>query len=69
MQVTKGVSFLVTDNSFQVLMCLSGYGQVEVMDNAAQKPVRFMKGETMFLLAGIGQCFVVGDTTLLKIRI
>ena len=67
-QVTKGFSFLVTDNSFQVLMCLDGYGQVEAMDNAAQKPMRFMKGETAFIPAGIGRCFVVGDTVLLKIR-
>lgn len=67
-QVTKGFSFLVTENSFQVLMCLNGYGQVEVMDDASHKPVRFMKGETMFLPAGIGRCFVIGDTILLKIR-
>ena len=67
-QVTKGFSFLVTDNSFQVLMCLSGYGQVEAMDDTSQKPVRFMKGETMFLPAGIGRCFVIGETMLLKIR-
>ena len=68
-QVTKGFSFLVTDSSFQVLMCLSGYGQVEAMDDTAQKPMRFMKGETMFLPAGIGRCFVIGETMLLKIRI
>ena len=67
-QVTKGFSFLVTDNSFQVLMCLNGYGQVEVMDDAAHKPMRFMKGETMFMPAGIGRCFVIGDAVLLKIR-
>lgn len=29
-QVTKGFSFSVMENSFQVLMCLDGYGQVEV---------------------------------------
>lgn len=51
-QVTKGFSFSVTDSSFQVLMCLDGYGQVETMD-AEQKPVRFSKGETMFLPAGM----------------
>ncbi len=66
-QVTKGFSFSVRDESFQILMCLNGYGQVETMD-AEQKPVRFCKGETMFLPAGIGRCMVVGETTVLKIR-
>jgi mannose-6-phosphate isomerase len=66
-QVTKGFSFSVVDNSFQVLMCLDGYGQIETMD-AEQKPMRFSKGETLFLSAGLGRCLVVGDTTTLKIR-
>lgn len=38
-QVTKGFSFSVLGSSFQVLMCLDGYGQVETADN--RKPVRF----------------------------
>lgn len=66
-QVTKGFTFSVTDYSFQVLMCLDGYGQVETMD-AELKPMRFVKGETMFLPAGIGRCLVIGETVLLKIR-
>lgn len=66
-QVTKGFSFSVREESFQVLMCLDGYGQVETMDSD-QKPMRFCKGETMFLPAGIGRCLVVGDATVLKIR-
>lgn len=66
-QVTKGFSFSVTDSSFQVLMCLDGYGQVEIMD-AELKPMRFIKGETMFLPAGIGRCLVIGYVSLLKIR-
>lgn len=66
-QVTKGFSFSVREESFQVLMCLDGCGQVETMD-AEQRPMRFGKGETMFLPAGIGRCLVVGDATLLKIR-
>ncbi len=66
-QVTKGFTFSVTDYSFQVFMCLDGYGQVETMD-ADLKPMRFVKGETMFLPAGIGRCLVIGDTVLLKIR-
>lgn len=66
-QVTKGFTFSVTDSSFQVLMCLDGCGQVETMD-ADLKPMRFVKGETLFLPAGIGRCLVIGDTVLLKIR-
>lgn len=66
-QVSKGVSFSVREESFQVLMCLDGYGQVETMDDD-QKPMRFNKGDTMFLPAGIGRCLVVGDVTILKIR-
>lgn len=64
-QVTKGFSFSVMENSFQVLMCLDGYGQVEV---DGDKPVRFSKGETVFLPAGIGRCLIIGDASVLKIR-
>lgn len=67
LQVSKGFSFSVMDSSFQILMCLDGFGQIETMD-AEQKPMRFCKGETMFLPAGIGRCLLVGDTTVLKIR-
>ena len=66
-QVSKGFSFSVRAESFQVLMCLDGYGQVETMD-ADQKPMRFCKGETLFLPAELGRCLVVGDATVLKIR-
>lgn len=66
-QVNKNFSFSVLNNSFQVLVCLDGYGQVETMDKK-QKIIRFCKGETMFLPANIGRCLVVGDTTVLKIR-
>ena len=66
-QVTKGFSFSVMNSSFQILMCLEGYGQVETMD-AEQKPMRFCKGETLFLPAGLGKCFMVGEAELLKIR-
>lgn len=65
-QVTKGFSFSVREESFQVLMCMDGYGQVETMD-ADQKPMRFCKGETMLLPAGIGRYLVVGEAELLKI--
>lgn len=66
-QVTRGFTFSVKEESFQVMICLDGYGQVEILD-AERKPVRFGKGETLFLPAGIGRCLVVGDIELLKIR-
>lgn len=66
-QVTKGFSFSVREESFQILMCLDGVGQVESMDEDL-RPVRFMKGKTLFLPAGLGRCLVVGDATVLKIR-
>lgn len=66
-RVTKGFSFSVMEQSFQVLMCLDGYGQIESMD-VGLNPVRFMKGETLFLPAAIGRCLVIGDSTILKIR-
>lgn len=66
-QVTKGFSFSVREESFQILMCLDGYGQVETMD-AEMKPMRFCKGETMFIPSGIGRCMVIGETGLIKIR-
>ncbi len=51
-RVTKGFAFSVMDTSFQVLMCLDGYGEVQTMD-ADQKPMRFSKGETLFCLQGL----------------
>ena len=66
--MTKCFYFPVRDESFQVLMCLDGYGQIEAMDGTEQKPVRFVKGETVFIPAGIGRCLVVGDTEILKVR-
>lgn len=66
-QVTKGFAFSVMESSFQVLMCLDGYGEVQTMD-AEQKPMRFGKGETLFMPAGLGRCVAIGDFTVLKIR-
>lgn len=66
-QVTKAFSFSVFEESFQVLMCLDGEGQIETMDENL-KPVRFVNGRTLFLPAGLGRCLVVGDAIVLKIR-
>ena len=66
-QLTKGFVFSVKEASFQVLVCLDGYGEVQTMDEE-QQPMRFSKGETLFLPAGLGKCYVSGKTELLKIR-
>ncbi len=65
--VTKGFTFSVTENSFQIILCLDGFGEVQTMDSE-QKPMRFSKGETLFLPASLGRCLVIGETEILKIR-
>lgn len=64
-QVMKGFSFSVMETSFQVLLCLSGNGGIEV---EKRRPVRFTKGDCLFIPAGIGRCYVIGEAELLKIR-
>lgn len=66
-QATKAFSFSVLDESFQVIMCLDGEGQIETMAES-MKLVRFVKGRTLFLPAGSGRYLGVGDATVLKIR-
>lgn len=66
-QVTKGFSFSVIDQSFQVLICIDGNGQVESM-NVDLKPIRFIKGETLFIPSEMGKCLVVGVAELIKVR-
>lgn len=66
-EVTKGFSFSVGEESFQVFVCLDGGGRVETMDKDL-RPVRFIKGETLFLPSGLGRCVVIGEATVLKIR-
>ncbi len=65
--VTKGFTFSVTENSFQIILCLDGFGEVQTMDSE-QKPMRFSKGETLFLPASLGRCLVIGEAEILKIR-
>lgn len=66
-QVTKTFIFSVLEESFQVIMCLNGEGQIKIV-NENLKPVKFVKGGTMFLPAGLGKCIIIGDATILKIR-
>ena len=55
------------DTLFQILMCLSGYGEVQTMD-AEQKSMRVSKCETLFLPLGLSRHLVVGDAELIKVR-
>lgn len=65
-QVTKGFSFSVLDQSFQVLLCIDGHGGLET--DETNRPVRFGKGSCLFLPADLGRCHIIGECTLLKIR-
>lgn len=64
-QITTGCSFSVLDTSFQVLLCLDGEGGIET---ATGRPVRFTKGDCIFIPAGMGRCHLLGKAELLKVR-
>lgn len=49
------------------MICLAGVGQVESVD-VNIRPMRFMKGEALFIPAGIGKCMIVGNAELIKAR-
>lgn len=55
------------DTSFQKLMCLDSYGEVQMM-GSYRKSMRFSKGDRLFLPAGLNRCFVVGDAEPIKVR-
>lgn len=65
-QVTKGFSFSVFNTSFQVLLCTDGEGGLET--DGSNRPLRFQKGNCIFLPAGIGRSHVIGRCDLLKVR-
>mgnify|MGYP000078580713 FL=1 len=64
--VTKGLSFSVMEQSFQILLCIKGEGQLETTNT--RRPVSFKKGSCLFLPAGLGRCHILGICNLLKIR-
>lgn len=66
-QITKNFIFSVMETSFQVLMCLGGCGEVQKIDKY-RKTMRFSKGETLFLPAGLGRCQIIGNVEMLKVR-
>ena len=55
------------NSSFQILLCLSGDGDLETSEY--QKPLPFKKGDCLFLPSGMGRCFVVGECEFLKVRV
>ncbi len=65
--VTKGISFTVMDTSFQVILCIEGSGGLETSEY--KKPLRFKKGDCIFLPAGLGRCFILGECQFLKVRV
>lgn len=66
-ETSHGFAFSVLDNSFQVLLCLDGEGTIEIGDDL-NRPVKFNKGDCLFIPAGVGRCYLFGRTSLLKIR-
>lgn len=65
--VTKGLSFSVKNESFQIILCLDGEGQIETMDDT-KKSVRFQKGDCLYIPAGMGRCYLLGEAEILKVR-
>lgn len=64
---SHGFAFSVLDSSFQVMLCLEGEGTIEIGD-CSSKPLKFNKGDCLFIPAGVGRCFLFGKTSLLKVR-
>ncbi len=65
-QISMGYSFIVNESSFQVLLCIEGRGGLETKGD--YRPLRFAKGDCIFIPAGMGKCLILGHATLLKIR-
>lgn len=65
--VTKGISFTVMDTSFQVILCIDGSAGLETSEY--KKPLRLKKGDCIFLPAGLGRCFIIGECKFLKVRV
>lgn len=65
-RVSKAFSFSVMEQSFQVLLCIHGEGGLET--DTEDKPLRFKKGNCIFLPADLGRCHVIGACDLLKVR-
>ena len=64
--VSMGVTFSVLETSFQVLLCTEGNGGITCGD--MDKPLRFKRGDCIFIPAGIGRCSMLGQAELIKVR-
>ena len=65
-EVNLGFAFSVRETSFQILLCIEGEGGIST--DPMLRPLRFHKGECIFLPAGLGRCHVIGTCELLKVR-
>lgn len=65
-QVSVHCGFPVTQQSFQVLLCINGSGTLLVGNNPIGLP--FRKGDCIFLPANLGSCHIRGRAELLKVR-
>ena len=65
-QTTEFFVFEVLEKSFQVILCLKGRGVIKT--RKLNNMISFVKGNCMFVPAGMGECVVEGNVTLLKIR-
>lgn len=65
-QVSVHCGFSVTQQSFQVLLCIDGKGTLTVGNNPIG--LSFRKGDCIFLPANLGKCHIRGKAELLKVR-
>ncbi len=64
--ISMGLDFSVMDTSFQVLLCAEGSGGITCGN--MEKPLRFKRGDCLFIPAGIGKCHILGQAELIKVR-
>lgn len=65
-RTSMGISFVVNGLSFQVILCIEGAGSIE--NDEMEKPLKFRKGDCIFIPAGAGKTFIIGEAEMLKIR-
>ncbi len=64
--VQLGFAFSVLETSFQILLCVEGEGGIST--DTMTRPLRFHKGDCIFLPADTGRCHVLGTCRILKVR-
>ena len=64
--VSMGFEFMVDSNSFQVILCTEGNGGITCGD--MDKPLRFKRGDCIFIPAGAGRVNILGQAELIKVR-